>query len=277
MQRKQNKVLYWIIASVLCIVGILGIYALSQSEPSKQGENKSSTQLLSKQKVTQQQTYQVSADEKKYLSERFKSLSQINSEAVGYVYAPNTLLDEPIVQTHDNETYLDKTFEGEHKPLLGSVYMDMDNNKQFSDKLTWLFGHARGSHVPDHRMFKTVNYYDNQTYFDEHRYVVIETPERKYYYEAMFLIIVPENTAFYKTHFNSDDEFVNQLSEVQKQATSKAKQVNIQSSDNYLVLSTCREDDDTIRSNLYLRQITDAELPEFLAQHGEKLAYKPTR
>ena len=37
--------------------------------------------------------------------------------------------------------------------------MDTDNKKDFSDRLTWLFGHARGSKVGDHRMFNDVNYY----------------------------------------------------------------------------------------------------------------------
>ncbi len=58
--------------------------------------------------------------------------------------------------------------------------MDADNKEGFQrSRLTWLFGHARGSKVPDHRMFKDVNYFSRQNIFDAHPYVVIETPERK--------------------------------------------------------------------------------------------------
>lgn len=222
-------------------------------------------------------TYVVSPEEKEYLNARFAPLFAINSETIGYVYAPGTMLDEPIVQTTDNATYLDKTFEGEQAPLFGAVFMDMDNSKDFSNKLTWLFGHARGSKVEDHRMFNDVNFYDNQEYFDNHKFVVIETPERKYYYEAAFLIIVPETTAFYRTSFNSDAEFKKQLTDVSKDATTKNANLKIDVKDRYLVLSTCREEDDTIRSNLYLRQIPDTELTEFLNQHGPNLTYQPTR
>ena len=126
-----------------------------------------------------------SQTEKEYLAERFAKLKAVNSETIGYVYAPGTQLDEPVVQTKDNETYLLKTFEGKQEPYMGAVFMDKDNHKDFSDRLTWLFGHARGSKAGDHRMFNDVNYYDRQDYFDKHRYVVIETPERKYYYQAM--------------------------------------------------------------------------------------------
>lgn len=273
-RKKQSKkgLLYSLVVLTLVVFGGI-IFYLAQQMPSKTEIANQSQQVLSTQKIA----YAVSNDEKAYLKKRFDDLSAVNKDTIGYVYIPGTKLDEPIVQTTDNATYLSKTFEGGTDALLGAVYMDTDNNKQFSDKLTWLFGHARGSRVPDHRMFKTVNYYDTQSYFDKHPYVVVETPTRKYYYEAVFLIIVPENTAFYKTQFENDKEFVEQLTEVKKQATSKNDTISIKATDRYLVLSTCREDDDTIRSNLYLRQIPDEELTAFLDKHGEKLVYQSTR
>ena len=135
-------------------------------------------------KIKSEQTYTASDEEKEYLANKFKGLLATNSETVGYVYIPGTQLDEPVVQTTDNATYLDKRFDGVNEPLMGAVFMDADNKKDFSDRLTWLFGHARGSKVADHRMFKDVNYFSRQEYFDAHPYVVVETPERKYYYEA---------------------------------------------------------------------------------------------
>ena len=222
-------------------------------------------------------TYKVSKEDKDYLSKRFSELSKTNNETVAYVYAPGTQLDEPVVQTNDNETYLDKTFEGGHVPYLGTVFMDMDNKKDFHDRLTWLFGHARGSKVGDHRMFNDVNYYDKQEYMDKHKYVVIETPERKYYYEAAFLTIVPETTSFYRLDFENDEDFLNQLTNVKKDAATKNDSVKLKGSDKYLVLSTCREEDETIRSNLYLRLIPDNEMNDFLAKHKDELKYVPTR
>ena len=231
-------------------------------------------------KVTQEaskQAYTVSAEEKEYLANKFKGLLATNSETVAYVYIPGTQLDEPVVQTTDNATYLDKRFDGVNEPLMGTVFMDADNKKDFSDRLTWLFGHARGSKVADHRMFKDVNYFSRQEYFDAHPYVVIETPERKYYYEAVAMIIVPEETAFYRTSFDDDADFEKQLTTIYDTAQVKKPNVKVSSKDKYLVLSTCREEDDTIRANLYLRQIPDSEMTDFVKQHGEELQYKPTR
>ena len=211
------------------------------------------------------------------MANRFAQVASVNPGGIAYVYAPGTELDEPVVQTGDNATYLDKTFEGGNQPLMGTVFMDTDNKKDFSDRLTWLFGHARGSQVEDHRMFNDVNFYDNQEYFNQHPYVVIETPERKYYYEAMGLVIVPETTAFYRTSFTDDEDFTTQLKNIYEAARTKNPNIKINASDKYLVLSTCREEDDTIRSNLYLRQIPDSEMKDFLAKHGDQLNYVATR
>jgi len=57
----------------------------------------------------------------------------------------------------------------------------------------------------------------------------------------------------------------------------KNKDLKVSASDKYLVLSTCREEDATIRANLYLRQIPDSEMSDFLAKHGSELTYTPTR
>lgn len=226
---------------------------------------------------TQAVKYEPSQEEKDYLKNRFDQLTAVNPEAIAYVYAPGTELDEPVVQTGDNATYLDKTFDGGYQPYLGTVFMDTDNKKDFSDRLTWLFGHARGSKVGDHRMFNDVNYYDKQEYFDQHPYVVIETPERKYYYEAMCLVIVPETTAFYRTSFKDDEDFTTQLKKVYEDGQTKNPNIKIKASDKYLVLSTCREEDETIRSNLYLRQIPDSEMKDFVAKHADQLTYVATR
>ena len=237
------------------------------------------TDQASETKVAQttQKIDTTSAEEKEYLKNKFSGLLNTNSDTIAYVYAPGTELDEPVVQTTDNSTYLDKRFDGGHEPYMGTVFMDTDNKKDFSDRLTWLFGHARGSKVGDHRMFNDVNYYSRQDYFDEHPYVVIETPERKYYYEAVAMIIVPEETAFYRTSFDDDADFEKQLTTIYDTAEVKKPNVKISAKDKYLVLSTCREEDDTIRANLYLRQIPDSEMSDFVKQHGESLKYKPTR
>lgn len=259
------------LALVIAMLAIIfGVRCMSPTSSSSSGVKSA---LIAKKAGA----YKVSDDEKAYLKNKFDGLTATNPDTVAYVYAPGSKLDEPVVQTTDNATYLNKTFDGGYVPYLGTVFMDRDNKKDFSDRLTWLFGHARGSKVADNRMFNDVNYYSDQSFFDNHKYVVIETPQRKYYYEALVMVIVPEDTAFYRTAFENDNDFKQQLDTIYNQANVRNKDLKVSASDKYLVLSTCREEDPTIRANLYLRQIPDAEMTDFVAKHGKDLEYSPTR
>ena len=274
-KRKGISLILALVALVALVGGFVLFNPFGKHTSSDKKDTSSSSSASSKE--VKEVKYEPSQEEKEYLANRFAQLTAVNPEAIAYVYAPGTQLDEPVVQTGDNATYLDKTFEGGNQPLMGTVFMDTDNKKDFSDRLTWLFGHARGSQVEDHRMFNDVNFYDKQDYFDQHPYVVIETPERKYYYEAMCLVIVPETTAFYRTSFKDDKDFTTQLKKVYEDGQTKNPNIKIKASDKYLVLSTCREDDETIRSKLYLRQIPDSEMKDFVAKHADQLNYVATR
>lgn len=275
--RKKSNKFALLFAAIVAIVVIVAGFLFFNPFGGKTSNATKKAASSGSSSSTQAVKYEPSQEEKDYLKNRFDQLKAVNPEAIAYVYAPGTELDEPVVQTGDNATYLDKTFDGGNEPYMGTVFMDTDNKKDFSDRLTWLFGHARGSKVGDHRMFNDVNYYDKQEYFDQHPYVVIETPERKYYYEAMCLVIVPETTAFYRTSFKDDKDFTTQLKKVYEDGQTKNPNIKIKASDKYLVLSTCREEDETIRSNLYLRQIPDSEMKDFVAKHADQLTYVATR
>ena len=267
----RKKLIAGISALVIAALAIfLGFQYMSPTASSSNGIKSALT-------TKKASTYKVSDEEKSYLKNKFDGLTATNPDTIAYVYAPGTKLDEPVVQTTDNSTYLNKTFDGGNVPYLGTVFMDTDNKKDFSDRLTWLFGHARGSKVADSRMFNDVNYYSDQSFFDKHKYVVIETPQRKYYYEALAMVIVPEDTAFYRTSFENDKDFKQQLDIIYDHASVKNKDLKVSASDKYLVLSTCREEDETIRANLYLRQIPDSQMTDFVAKHGKDLEYTPTR
>lgn len=275
-EKSSNKFAL-LFAAIVAIVVIVAGFLFFNPFGGKASNTAKNTARSTGNSSSQAVKYEPSQEEKDYLKNRFAQLTGVNPEAIAYIYAPGTQLDEPVVQTGDNATYLDKTFDGGYQPYLGTVFMDTDNKKNFSDRLTWLFGHARGSKVGDHRMFNDVNFYDKQEFFDQHPYVVVETPERKYYYEAMCLVIVPETTAFYRTSFKDDEDFTTQLKKVYEDGQTKNPNIKIKATDKYLVLSTCREEDETIRSNLYLRQIPDSEMKDFVAKHGDQLKYVATR
>lgn len=280
-QRKErNKKVFLTIIGLITILGmvVLGRGASQLLWGNKTESSQTTVQTRSSSSSQEEPpAYVVSEEEKAAMQARFTDLRSINPEAVAYIYAPGTPLDEPVVQTGDNETYLDKTFEGGYEPYFGTVFMDTESKSDFSDSLTWMFGHVRGPLVDDERIFQTVTYYEDQAYFDAHPFFVVQTPERILYYQAAFTIVTPETTHYYRTTFEDPKELITLLAAANHEAVAKNASLPIQSTDHYLVLATCRVEDLTTRTLLFLRQVPDTELTDFLAQHGEALAYVPTR
>ena len=150
----RKKLIAGISALVIAALAIfLGFQFMSPTASSSNGVKS----VLTTKKAN---TYKVSDEEKAYLKNKFDGLEATNPDTIAYVYAPGTKLDEPVVQTTDNSTYLDKTFDGGNVPYLGTVFMDTDNKKDFSDRA-------------DSRMFNDVNYYSDQSFFDKHKYLLL--------------------------------------------------------------------------------------------------------
>jgi len=131
-----------LILALLALIALVGGFVLFNpfgKQTSSDKKDMSSSSSASSKEVKEVK-YEPSQEEKEYLANRFAQLTSVNPEAIAYVYAPGTELDEPVVQTGDNATYLDKTFEGGNQPLMGTVFMDTDNKKDFSYLFSFIIG-----------------------------------------------------------------------------------------------------------------------------------------
>ena len=62
----------------------------------------------------------------------FKALKKINPDIVAWIRIPDTSIDYPVVQGNDDSYYLTHTFKKtEH--VAGAIFLDSDNNADFSD------------------------------------------------------------------------------------------------------------------------------------------------
>lgn len=276
MKNLKIKLALAVVIFLALILGFAFTYNLRNKQLVEKPKVENNTKVDTKLEE-QKKPYETPEDEKKRLKEEFDALKKINNETVGHIFIPGTQLDEPIVQTSDNSTYLNKTFEGENIPFMGAVFIDYENNSDFKDPLTWLFGHARGSKVEDRRMFNDVNFFEDQKFMDEHPYVVIETPNEVNYYTVEFLVRVSEDTDLYRLTFNGFDDFNQQIKKAASMATIKAKNAKMEGTSEYIVLSTCREDDTTLRTNLYCRKISDYDKENFIKENKEKIKYVKIR
>ena len=280
---RNNKSLFsnivkYVLLLVIIVGGGFGLY-------SHMNTNSNETQVQVEQKVESPQEsnkkdeYVVDQAEKDYLSNKFKELKVINNEVIGYMYVPGDgkdSLKEPILQTTNNSKYLEYGIDNKPAPFIGAVFMDFENKPGLDQgDVKWVFGHARAGIEEkkitlDTRVFNNMNWFAKKDYFDSHRVVVMETPERKYYYEVTGVKVVHEDTNLYQIPIAADKKeiFINMFKDGARNWLENTK---ISGDDNMTVFATCRLDDVSLRTLVLARQVPDNELKEFLEKNKELL------
>ena len=280
---KDNKsivsnVIKYVLLLVLVVGGAFGLYSYmndNSQEPQVRVEQKVDSNKESKN----DDKYVVAQAEKDYLANKFKDLKAVNNEVIAYMTVPGDggdSLKEPILQTTNNSKYLEYGIDNKPAPFIGAVFMDFENKPGLDQAdVKWIFGHARAGIEEkkitlDTRVFNNMNWFAKKDYFDSHRVIVIETPERKYYYEVTGVKVVHEDTNLYQIPTTADkkDEFIGLF---KNGARNWLENTKITGEDNMTVFATCRLDDVSLRTLVLARQVPDKELKEFLEKNKELL------
>ena len=280
---KDNKsivsnVIKYVLLLVLAVGGAFGLYSYmndNSQEPQVRVEQKVDSNKESKN----DDKYVVAQAEKDYLANKFKDLKAVNNEVIAYMTVPGDggdSLKEPILQTTNNSKYLEYGIDNKPAPFIGAVFMDFENKPGLDQAdVKWIFGHARAGIEEkkitlDTRVFNNMNWFAKKDYFDSHRVIVIETPERKYYYEVTGVKVVHEDTNLYQIPTTADkkDEFISLF---KNGARNWLENTKISGEDNMTVFATCRLDDVSLRTLVLARQVPDKELKEFLEKNKELL------
>lgn len=132
----------------------------------------------------------------------FKKLAAVNPDVVGWITIPNTNIDYPIVQCSDNETYLNKSFDGKEAKA-GSIFLDFESQKELRGCNTVLYGH----HMKNGTMFKDVVLYKDEDYFKEHQYFEIYTPKETIHLKAVSCYYIQNDPVVRKTRFRNRESF----------------------------------------------------------------------
>lgn len=280
---KDNKsivsnVIKYVLLLVLAVGGAFGLYSYmndNSQEPQVRVEQKVDSNKESKN----DDKYVVAQAEKDYLANKFKDLKAVNNEVIAYMTVPGDggdSLKEPILQTTNNSKYLEYGIDNKPAPFIGAVFMDFENKPGLDQAdVKWIFGHARAGIEEkkitlDTRVFNNMNWFAKKDYFDSHRVIVIETLERKYYYEVTGVKVVHEDTNLYQIPTTADkkDEFISLFKNGSRNWLENTK---ISGEDNMTVFATCRLDDVSLRTLVLARQVPDKELKEFIEKNKELL------
>lgn len=106
----------------------------------------------------------------------FAELKKMNSDLVAIMYIPNADIYFPIVQTTNNEYYLNHNFYKNFDEM-GSIYMDAKASSDFSSLNTFIYGH---SILGSEGMFTFMKNYMNESYYQQYPTIKLITEDKIY-------------------------------------------------------------------------------------------------
>ena len=172
--------------------------------------------------------------------EEYKNLLIKNKKLIGWIKIDDTNIDYPVMQTTDNEYYLDHNTEQEHD-INGAIFMDKDCDVLKPSTNFILYGH----HMVNGKMFGQLYLYQKESYYKEHPCISFDTIYEKGIYEVMYVFpakIYKETEIAFKYYqfidANSAQEFDSYMQEMAEMSLYDTG-VTAQYGDQLLTLSTC--------------------------------------
>ena len=160
-------------------------------------------------------------------------LQEISEDAIAWLTVDGTSIDYPVMQGRNNDEYLNKDPFGKFS-LSGSIFLDSRNSADFSDPYSMLYGH----HMEHGAMFGALDYFIEQSYFDQHRTGTLTTVSGQDYNLRFFAACKAYATE--KTVFDPPDTTNEQLLQfIQKNAAIYEPQ-GVNADSRILALSTCQ-------------------------------------
>ena len=102
----------------------------------------------------------------------FDGLLKRNSDVIGWLYIPDTKIDEPILKGNNNDSYLHTTIDRGYSAA-GQVFIDKMNEKDFKDDNTIIYGH----NMKNGSRFHDIRYFIEKDYYNDHPNVYIYLPD----------------------------------------------------------------------------------------------------
>ena len=167
-----------------------------------------------------------------------EALKEKNNDTVGFINIKNTNINYPIVQTTNNDYYLNHAYDKSYNEA-GWVFMDYRNNN-FNDFNTIIYGHGRlnktvfGS-LKDLLKDSWQSNKDNYT-------LTISSLTMNYVYQIFSIYTIDAESYYIKTEFDTNEDKQDWITEMNNRNTSIIySPANI--NDKIITLSTCLNND----------------------------------
>lgn len=156
-----------------------------------------------------------------------------NSETVGWIQIPGTRISYPLMQTGDDEYYLNHTFSGKINSA-GSIFMETLNSPDFSDLHTLIYGH----NMKNGSMFAGLKEYNSPSYLVAHPTVYVDLADGTHAYQIFSIYEAEADSDSYTIGFAPDEQYEEFLKKLKERSVYDTG-VSVTKDDSIITLSTC--------------------------------------
>lgn len=243
-QEKRRRLIV-ILASLVAAAcfGYFGVYYFfsirTNMEYEQLAELKGSDALVTNQSPNNFSIHKTSVRLPDVLDE-YKTLYEKNKRLIGWLKIDDTIIDYPVMQTSDNEYYLDHNFNQEYDKN-GSLFLDCDCNIYPRSTNLIIYGH----HMKSGQMFGQLQKYAKESYGEMHSVIQFDSIYEKATYQVMYVFrsqVYNEDDLVFKYYqfinANSEEEFNSYMKEMEAMSLYDTG-VTANYGDSLLTLSTC--------------------------------------
>ncbi|WP_408070478.1 sortase domain-bontaining protein [Butyrivibrio sp. JL13D10] len=175
----------------------------------------------------------------KAAEEKIKSFMEEHPEAVGWISMEDETISYPIMHTDNNEKYLSIDSDGNASET-GAIFLDSRSAADFEDSNSIIYGH----NMKDKTMFGNLRKYrEDPSYYNDHQYFEIITPEGIYKYKIFAYMDVPDHYVIYDYVSDAAKAFVADAEAVRRKSYMDSE-FPVNSDSKVITLSTCTAKDE---------------------------------
>ena len=168
----------------------------------------------------------------------FTQLLKENNDTVGWLIVNDTNINYPVVQTTDNEYYLNHAYDKTSNNA-GWVYADFRDNFNVLSNNTVIYGHGRKDKVMFGSLTRTLdkNWYTNE----ENQIIQLSTLRFNTMWQIFSIYTVEAESYYISTDFDSTENYTKFLGDMLSRSIYDFG-VNLSADDKIITLSTCYND-----------------------------------
>lgn len=239
-QKKSPENLLLVVLYVVTIISLINIFVPKDSYTSNNNvkiftyEN---VNTVDNENVVENNTQSNLGDTHYSVNVDFNSLISTNLDTVAYIIVEDTNISYPVVQTDNNDFYLNHNFNKDYSQK-GAIFADYRNDFNNMSLNTIIYGH----HRLDNTMFGPLDtLFTEKNYKNGSHRIIIKTQSKTYVYNIFSVYEIDPEIYYLTTSFNSDNAYLEFLNTLKSRSIYQYPET-LDATSKILTLSTCNLD-----------------------------------